>query len=55
MLQKPLDRKAICTGDPASGATEYTKYQTSSGCVFDELYFKIKQIQLGLFFPEATD
>ena len=37
---------------PASGATDYTKYLTSSGCVFDGSYFKIKQIQLGYSFPK---
>lgn len=37
---------------PASGATDYAKYLTSSGCVFDGSYFKIKQIQLGYSFPK---
>lgn len=38
---------------PRAYATDYTKYMTSSGSVFDGSYFKIKQIQLGYSFPKS--
>ncbi|RNC66424.1 TonB-dependent receptor [Proteiniphilum sp. X52] len=37
---------------PRAYATDYTKYMTSSGSVFDGSYFKIKQIQMGYSFPK---
>lgn len=36
---------------PRAYATDYTKFMTSSGSVFDGSYFKIKQIQLGYSVP----
>ena len=36
---------------PRAGAADMDKYLTSSGCVFDGSYFKIKQMQLGYTFP----
>ncbi len=37
---------------PRANATDYSKYMTSSGSVFDGSYFKIKQIQLGYSLPK---
>lgn len=37
---------------PRANATDYTKFMTSSGSVFDGSFFKIKQIQLGYTFPK---
>lgn len=37
---------------PRAYATDYTKFMTSSGSVFDGSFFKIKQIQLGYSFPK---
>ncbi len=37
---------------PRANATDYTKFMTSSGSVFDGSYFKIKQIQLGYTLPK---
>lgn len=36
---------------PKAGANDMDKYYTSSACVFDGSYFKIKQIQLGYTLP----
>lgn len=38
---------------PRANATDYTKFMTSSGSVFDGSFFKIKQMQLGYTFPKA--
>ncbi len=38
---------------PRANATDYTKFMTSSGSVFDGSFFKIKQIQLGYSFPKV--
>lgn len=38
---------------PRAYATDYTKFMTSSGSVFDGSYFKIKQIQLGYSVPKS--
>lgn len=38
---------------PRANATDYTKFMTSSGSVFDGSYFKIKQIQLGYTLPKS--
>lgn len=36
---------------PRANATDFTKFMTSSGSVFDGSFFKIKQIQLGYSIP----
>ena len=38
--------------NPRAGASEMSKYYTSSASVFDGSFFKIKQIQLGYTFPQ---
>jgi len=38
---------------PRAYATDYTKFMTSSGSVFDGSFFKIKQIQLGYSLPKS--
>lgn len=38
---------------PRAYATDYTKFMTSSGSVFDGSYFKIKQIQMGYSIPKS--
>jgi hypothetical protein len=38
---------------PRAYATDYTKFMTSSGSVFDGSYFKIKQVQLGYSVPKS--
>lgn len=38
---------------PRANATDYTKFMTSSGSVFDGSYFKIKQLQLGFSMPNS--
>ncbi|MCI1786004.1 MAG: TonB-dependent receptor [Bacteroidales bacterium] len=37
---------------PAANASNWTNFITSSGCVFNGSYFKIKQIQLGYTLPK---
>lgn len=39
--------------NPRASANEMSKYATSSACVFDGSYFKIKQIQLGYTIPKT--
>lgn len=38
---------------PRAYATDYTKFMTSSGSVFDGSYFKIKQLQFGYTIPNS--
>jgi TonB-linked SusC/RagA family outer membrane protein len=38
---------------PRAYATDFAKYMTSSGSVFDGSYFKIKQLQLGYTIPKS--
>ena len=38
--------------NPRAAANDMSKYATSSACVFDGSYFKIKQIQLGYTLPK---
>lgn len=39
--------------NPRAAANDMSKYATSSACVFDGSYFKIKQIQLGYTLPKS--